>query len=126
MYLIWGLFRYWKFFTILGMAGFIAFGMWQVEKIKSENNELKLQIQEKVFYLESLEDAVDIQNNMISDLEKNNKVVEDKLDTANKRIVTVKRQEKKKIQDILNASTGGTCESNFEFLLKQAQENKTK
>lgn len=121
MWFIYSIFRYWKFVLILGMSSVIGFGMWQLERKDKRIYELEILMQEKVFYLESLEDAVDMQNFLIDEMESEKEVFQNKVDEANKRISIIRAEERKKILAILESKSGSTCEDNMKWLLKRAQ-----
>lgn len=117
MWGLYSLFKYWKFIVILLLTSGIGFGMWQLERKNKKIYELELMMQEKVFYLESLEDAVDLQNSMIDDMEDKTKEFEDALKKSNKKIIVIETREKKKILAILEARSGNTCEENMDWMV---------
>lgn len=121
MWFVYSVFRYWKFILILGLTSAIGFGMWQLERKNKKIYELELMVQEKVFYLESLEDAVDLQNEMIDEIEKKNELYEDALEDSKKQRLKIREEEKKRILNILNSNSGNSCEENMDWLVEEAQ-----
>ena len=91
----------------------------QFEILERKNKkiyELELMVQEKVFYLESLEDAVDLQNEMIDEIAKKNELYEEAIIKGKKERQKIRKEEKKKILEILESNSGNTCEENMDWL----------
>ena len=103
MYFILGLLKYWKFGVILALGGMIAFGFNKYTSSQEEIKNLELDLQKQTFYLESLEDATSLQNELIESLENENGIYEDRLEEASKRVELIRKQEQRKIQRILDA-----------------------
>ena len=118
------IFKYWKIAIIIGLSTIIGVEYWQLERKDNKIIELKVAIQEKVNYLESLENAVDVQNETINEMTKKTKEFKDKLDNANKKVVKIKEREREKIQSILQYKSGTSCEDNMNWLLNEAQKMK--
>lgn len=122
MFFIYSIFKYWKFVLILGLSGVLGFGLWQLERKNTQIHKLQLDNQEYEFYLESLEDAVSMQNDMIDTMAEKNKEFEVRLENAQKKIFVIRETEVRRIENIVESDTGNSCESNMDFLLQQAQD----
>lgn len=122
MNFIYAMFKYWKFGLILALGGMIAYGFSKYTNSQEEIKNLELDLQKQTFYLQSLEDAVALQNDLVEKLENENGVYEDRLEEASKRVELIRRQEQQKVKRILDARIGDKCSDSMDFLLQQAQD----
>jgi L-asparagine transporter-like permease len=121
MFFVYSIFRYWKFGIILGLIMMIMYGMMMVHKKDKKIAELEFFIQEKVFYLQSLEDAVNEQNIRIEAMEEAAEMWESLAKEAQKKRAIIRKKEKEKIINIIESDSGKTCPEAMDWMIDQAR-----
>lgn len=121
MYWIYSIFKFWKFGIMIGLTMALMFFMMQSNKKDGEIAELEYFIQEKVFYLDSLEDAVDVQNEMIQDLHDKDEMWDEMLKESQKRVIIIRKQEKEKVLSIIESRVGKSCPEAMDWMVDQAE-----
>lgn len=120
MFLVYSIFRYWKFGIMLGMIMALMYCLLVINQKDRKLAEQEHFINEKVFYLQSLEDAVDIQNEQLEELRAVEDMWDELVKDAQEKVKVVRAEEARKVVKLLEAETGDTCTEAMDWMIDQA------